>query len=192
VADTHFLLCDHPQEMDELLAAMQQALLQSTEILCEHSPADILYLIEDTSTTLISPQQYHKYCFEHISEHAEIANQAGRSLFLHMCGKLKALLPDVAKLPVAGWEALTSPPVGDTRFPEARNALPGKCLVGGTNAALWTRPAQEIIAEIEADLDQMPHHRGVVVSSAGVLPPECKPETLKQVCEWIHSYKART
>jgi uroporphyrinogen-III decarboxylase len=191
VEDTHYLLHDHPQEMDELLDAMQQQLLQSTEILCERSVADILYLIEDTSTTLISPQQYRKYCYEHISEHARIANEAGRHLLLHMCGEMKALLPDVARLPVAGWEALTSPPVGDTRLPDARAALPDKCLVGGTNAALWTLSSKEIIAELEADLERMPHHRGIVISSAGVLPPECKPETLKQVCDWVQSYSAR-
>ena len=51
------------------------------------------------------------------------------------------------------------------------------CLIGGTNAALWTRPAVEIIAQLATDLDALPHHRGLVVTSAGVMPPCCAPDT---------------
>ena len=35
---------------------------------------------------------------------------------------------------------------------------------------LWLKPANEIIAKIEQDLDELPHHRGIVVTSAGVMP----------------------
>ena len=56
---------------------------------------------------------------------------------------------------------------------------------------LWTQTTDEIIAEIEADLDVLPHHRGLVVTSAGVMPPLCKPETIKSVSDWVKEYKAR-
>jgi uroporphyrinogen-III decarboxylase len=57
---------------------------------------------------------------------------------------------------------------------------------------LWTRPPEEIIAEIERSLDALPHHRGIVVTSAGVMPPLCPPETIKAVCEWVQSYPVRS
>ncbi len=191
VEDSHFLLHDHREKMEKLFGELQRLIVESCHILCEHSPADILYMVEDTSTTLISPTQYQRYCMDHLSEVAAIAREADRNLFLHMCGEVKRLLPDIAELDVTGWEALTSPPVGNTRFAESRDALPTFCLIGGTNAALWVRPTEEIIAEIERDLDAMPHHRGVVVSSAGVLPPECSPETLKAVRAWLADYPVR-
>jgi len=81
--------------------------------------------------------------------------------------------------------------VANTTLLDGRSACPDKCLVGGTNAMLWLRPAGEIIAQIEADLDSLPHHRGIVVTSAGVMPPLCGPETIKQVCEWVRQYPAR-
>ncbi len=56
---------------------------------------------------------------------------------------------------------------------------------------LWTKTAEEIIATIDRDLGELPHHRGIVVTSAGVMPPLCKPETIKQVCEWVKQYPAR-
>jgi uroporphyrinogen-III decarboxylase len=126
-----------------------------------------------------------------VQECGEIAAAHGRLLVLHMCGLLKAILPDLSTLPAAAFEAFTSSPVGNTSFADGRSACPDKCLVGGTNATLWTRPADEIIAEIRRDLDALPHHRGLVVTSAGVMPPLATPETIRQVCDFVKSYDAR-
>jgi hypothetical protein len=83
------------------------------------------------------------------------------------------------------FEAFTSPPVGNTRLVDGRTRCPSVCLIGGTNAALWLRPAREIIAEIERDLAALPHRRGVILSSAGVMPPACDPKTVASVCAWV-------
>jgi uroporphyrinogen-III decarboxylase len=191
IENAHYLLADYPQEVEKLFEVIHQSLLRKTEILTENSPCDIFYLVENTSTTLISPEQYRKYCFRHIQEYGKIARSAGRLLLLHMCGHLKALLPDLSKLPVDGFEAFTSPTLGNTSLLDGRTACPDKCLIGGTNAMLWTRTTEEIISKIEVDLDVLPHHRGLVVTSAGVMPPMCKPETIKSVCGWVKEYEAR-
>ena len=191
VENAHYLLHDHRAEVEELFAEMHRVLLRKMEIACENSPCDLLYLGENTSTTLISPSQYHTYCYKHIGEYAQVAKDEGRLLVLHMCGHLKALLPDLARLPVAAFEAFTSPPVGNTTLLDGRAACPDKCLIGGTNAVLWTRRAGEIIAALAQALDGLPHHRGIVVTSAGVMPPLCRPETIKAACEWVKGYEAR-
>ncbi len=191
VSQAHYLLADHPGEVEELFAAIHHNLLRRTEIIAEHSLADATYLVENTSTTLISPAQYHKYCRRHISEYGEIMASFDRLLILHMCGHLKLLLPDLARMPVQAFEAFTSPPVGNTRLADGRAVCPDQCIIGGTNAALWIRPAIEIIAELERDLGVLPHHRGLVVTSAGVMPPLATPQTIKQVCDWVKAYPAR-
>ena len=81
--------------------------------------------------------------------------------------------------------------MGDTRLADGRKGCPEVCLVGGTNAALWIRPADEIIARLGRDLDSLPHHRGIVVTSAGVMPPGASPETIRRVGEWVTGYPAR-
>ncbi len=192
IENAHYFLTDYPGEVEGLFEVIHQSLLRKTEILTENSPCDMFYLVENTSTTLISPEQYRKYCYRHIQEYGKIAKGAGRLLILHMCGHLKALLPDLSRLLADGFEAFTSSPLGDTSFLDGRTACPDKCLIGGTNAVLWTRSTEEIIAEIEADLDALEHHRGLVVTSAGVMPPLCKPETIRSVCNWVKEYKART
>jgi hypothetical protein len=186
-----YLLADYPDEVEALFEAMHATLVRSAEILTAHSPVDALYMIEDTSTTYVSPKQYDRYCKPQISDYGAIVRAAGRPLMLHMCGHLLGLLPTLSVMPADGFEAYTTPPVGNTTLLDGRTACPDKTLVGGTNAALWLEPAERIIAEIAADLDALPHHRGIVISSAGMMPPGCKPETIKQVCEWVHGYEAR-
>lgn len=187
----HYLLMDHQAEVEALFDAMHRVLIRKTEFLCEHSPADAFYFSENTSTTLISPEQYQRYCARHVGDYAVITRSADRNLILHMCGHLKALLPDLAMIPAQAFEAFTTPTLGDTTLLDGRIQCPDKCLIGGTNAMLWTRPAEEIISRIESDLNELPHHRGIVVTSAGVMPPMCEPETIKQVCEWVKAYPAR-
>lgn len=186
-----WLLRDYPSEVEALFDSMQRVVLRTTEIMCAQHPADVLVSSENTSTTLISPGQFKLYCAPHLKEYAHITNEAGRSLMLHMCGHLKALLPDLADVGAQSFEAFTSPTLGNTTLLDGRTHCPNTCLIGGTNAVLWTRPGEEIIAEIERDLDVLAHHRGIVVTSAGVMPPLCTPETIKQVCDWVKQYPAR-
>ncbi len=191
VENAHYFLADYPGEVEALFDAMMRPLLRRTEILADRSPANILYLIENTSTTLISPEQFRRYAVPQIRAVGETVAAADATLVLHMCGKLKALLADIATLPAAGVEAFTAPPLGDTTLADGRAACPDACFVGGTHAMLWTRPAREIIAHVERSLDALPHHRGIVVTSAGVMPPMCEPETIKAVCEWVKQYPAK-
>jgi uroporphyrinogen-III decarboxylase len=97
----------------------------------------------------------------------------------------------LAEMPVEVFEAFTSPTVGNTTLLDGRTACPNICLMGGTNAALWLRPVKEIIANIERSLDALPHHRGIILTSGGVQPPICPPETIKAVSDWLKTYPLR-
>jgi hypothetical protein len=191
IENAQYLLADHTQEVETLFDAMHRVLLRRTEIAASHHPADLLYFTENTSTTLISPDQYRRHCLRHLTAYGEILRAADRNLVLHMCGHLKALLPDLARVPARAFEAFTSPTLGNTTLLDGRTACPDTCLVGGTNAMLWLRPAKEIVAQIEKALIALPHHRGIVLTSAGVMPPRCAPETIRTVCAWVHAYPAR-
>jgi uroporphyrinogen-III decarboxylase len=191
VKNAHLLLADYPDEMTEMFEAIHRVVCEKAKIQAEHSPADALYMTENTSTTLISPAQYMTYCYDHIVEYARICNAFDKPLILHMCGHLKALRPELATIPARAFEAFTSPTLGNTTLLDGRVSCPETCLVGGTNAMLWTRSTGEIISQIERDLDALPHERGIVVTSAGVMPPLCEPDTIREVCEWTKNRAAR-
>lgn len=186
-----YLLADCPATVQGLFAAMQKANLRRAEIISDTTPADFLYLTENTSTTLHSPDQFRRHALPEIRACAEACGARGKPLVLHMCGHLRALLADLETLPVAGYEAFTSPPVGNATLADGRAASPGKCLIGGTNAALWLQPAERIIAELRTHLDALPHHRGLIPSSSGVMPPGAAPETIRAVIDWLHQYPLR-
>ena len=187
VENAHFFLADYPDETQALFDAMHRVLRRKVEIAADTSPADTLLLSENTSTTLISPGQYRALNKPMLVEYADICRGAGRRLVLHMCGHLKALLPDLAEVGATAFEAFTSPTVGNTTLLDGRLACPDVCLIGGTNAALWMRDnAPAIIAQLEHDIAELPHRRGIVISSAGVMPALCSPETIRRVCEWVH------
>jgi hypothetical protein len=101
------------------------------------------------------------------------------------------LLPDLARVGAHAFEAFTAPTLGNATLLDGRTACPDVCLIGGTHAMLWTQPAKAIIAGIEAALNELPHHRGLGISSAGVMPPQCVPETIRTVCDWVKSFPAR-
>ncbi|MFW5857706.1 MAG: uroporphyrinogen decarboxylase family protein [Planctomycetota bacterium] len=191
VENAHYLLLDEQDRVEALFDAIQRVERRRTEVTTALAPADIFYMVENTSTTLISPEQYRTYCAEHIREVGEVARANGKRMILHMCGTLKDLLPQLSALPVCGFEAFTSPPVGNTTFVDGRAGCPDKCLIGGTNATLWTHPADAIIAEADAHLGALPHHRGLVYTSAGQMPPLARPDTIKAVFDWVKAYPLR-
>ena len=189
VENAHLFLADYEEDVITLFFELDRNLVSRIDLLVEHSPADMLMLVENTSTSLISPEQYRSYSAETIAGYAEKVRGSGKAMVLHMCGFLKALLPQLTQIGAHAFEAFTSPPVGNTPLHAGRNSSDDICLIGGTNAALWLEPAETIIAAIEADFEKLPHLRGIIPSSAGVMPPLAGPEKIRSVCQWINRYR---
>ena len=185
-----YLLYDHPDLVEGLFSEMHRVLLRRAGIIAEHHPFPVVYSVENTSTTLISPDMFRRHCMPVLTEYGDIVTGAGKTHMLHMCGKLGDLLDDIGSLPAQANEAFTSAPVGDTSLLDGRTHMPDRCLVGGTNATLWLEPANRIIETIERDLSALPHQRGIVLTSGGVMPPACKPETIRAVRDWVATQAA--
>jgi uroporphyrinogen-III decarboxylase len=185
VEAAHYLLADHREAVEALFEALHACLCAAAEIIADHSPADAVYCVENTSTTLISPDMFRRYSMRYLRDYGERLASGGKMQILHQCGHLKALLPDMAELPAAAMEAYTTPPVGNATLADGRSACPRLCLIGGTNAALWLRPAEDIIGELEVGLAALPHLKGLIISSAGVMPPAATPEKIKAVADWV-------
>ena len=191
IAETQYMLMDYEKEMEELLEAMHGDLVRRLHCILKYSTADLMYMIEDTSTTYMSPTQFKKYCRPYLMEYNEICLSYGKKLGLHMCGHLDDLLDDLSIMNIAVFEAFTTPPIGNTHLIDGKEKCPNTCLLGGTNAVLWTKSPDEICRGIKSELDAMENHRGIVITSGGVIPPECSPETLKVVCEFVALYPAK-
>lgn len=184
---TYYYLADYPEEMEELIEIMHQDRLRYLHVLVEHVPYRYVMSVENTSTTLLSPQVFEQYPRRHLREYGDIIEKAGKTHILHQCGKLKALLPSIDDLPAAAVEAYTTPPVGNTTLADRSTLAAGTAIIGGTNAALWLRSPEEICAAIEADIARAGGIRGVVLTSAGVMPPSATIDKVAKVRDWART-----
>ena len=129
--NVYFLMDDYPQEMEELLAVMHRRNCEYYE-LAAAAPGEVVRPFEDTSTTLVSPDLYRRYCLRQLQDYRDICHADGKLFVPHMCGLLKGVLPELAETAVDGIEALTPPPLGDCPIGLAREKLgPKVTLIGG-------------------------------------------------------------
>ncbi len=178
---TYFFMADYPDEIDELIELMHQDSLSRLRVIAEHAPCDYIVSVENTSTTLLSPEVFERYCWRHLKEYGQVIKEHGKSHIMHMCGTLRDLLPKIDELPADVIEAYTSPPIGNTTVADRANLCSSKAIIGGTDATLWMQPAEEICDSIERSLEDAGGMRGVVLTSAGVMPPAASIEKIKAV-----------
>jgi len=183
-ASTYYFFADYPEEMDEVIECMHQDNLRRLRVILDHAPYDYVVTTENTSTTLLSPKVFETYPWRHLNEYAHLIKAHGKSHIMHMCGTLKDLLPKIDELPSDAIEAYTSPPVGNTTIADRARLCPNIAIVGGTDATLWLRPVEEICRRIERDLDEAGGIRGVVLTSAGVMPPGASIEKIARIREF--------
>ena len=189
--ETHVLLHEHPGEMDELIELMHAACLRMAAAVAKATPADIVVSVENTSTTLISPAQFEKYCYRHLCEYGRAIEAAGKIHELHQCGHLLKLLERIDTIPAASIEAFTAPTLGNTRLADGRTKAPSKTLIGGTRVNTWLEPVDAIKEYILGELAACLDHRRIVLTTAGVAPPACPAETFRQIGEWLPTIPVR-
>ncbi|HJN15091.1 MAG TPA: uroporphyrinogen decarboxylase family protein [Armatimonadota bacterium] len=186
--NTYFFFADYPDEMDELIAIMHQDRVRYIKALVASTPLDYICCVENTSTTLMSPEIFEKYCWQHLMEYGTIMADAGKQQVLHQCGKLRQLLPKIDELPAVAIEAYTTPPVGDTTLADRVNLSPNTAIIGGTDVTLWLKPANAIVDTIEGWLRDAGTMNGVVLTSAGVMTPHCPMDRIIEVRNRLYDF----
>jgi hypothetical protein len=127
----YYLMEDCPEETEALLTAMHRRNCEYYEMAAE-APGEVVRSFEDTSTTLVSPELYRRWCLRQLRDYRDICHAEGKLFVPHMCGLLKGVLPELRDTAVDGIEAITPPPLGDTPIGLAREVLgPKVTLIGG-------------------------------------------------------------
>ncbi|MFW6189004.1 MAG: uroporphyrinogen decarboxylase family protein [Planctomycetota bacterium] len=169
--NTAYLMHDEAELFDEVIGLMHRDRLRNLKALLPHVAADSFWLTENTTTTLISPAQFEKYCMPQLEEYGRLVREHGLVAVHHMCGLLDDLLEMIDRLPAHANEAYTTPPVGNVMLAAGRKRMASKALIGGTNATLWLAPVEKIVETVAEDLSNCPDRRKIFLTSAGVLPP---------------------
>jgi hypothetical protein len=146
-----YAVADYPDEMHDLMEAMHKSNLDCYEVMAK-SPAEIIIVYEDTSTTVMSPRWFDMYCADYLNQYADVVHKVGKIYISHMCGKLKGMRYQVANLTVDGVDSICPPTTGDTWAHEALEMWPGKVVIGGIEPPALKRMSVDQTKEYVLDI----------------------------------------
>lgn len=186
VEGTCFLLADHPAELRTCLERMHAANLEALRVAAE-GPAEVIICYEDTSSTLLSPELYRRYCAPSLDEYADLCRAAGKCFLVHMCGKLAAFGADFKAARFDGIESVCPPTTGDIWPHEARAAWgDDKIIFGGLEpAALAWMNIQETTAYVDRVLDALPTFRRFILGTGDATAHGTPVANLRAVSEAV-------
>lgn len=131
LVNAYALLADYPEEFSELLAIMHSRRVQEYEICARRMPCEAFMPVENTSTTMISPDIYEKYSLPQIRDLVDIMHRHNKKVILHMCGLIRDLLPLIKQTGADGINALCEQPIGNTPFETAMDVLGNDIIIWG-------------------------------------------------------------
>jgi uroporphyrinogen-III decarboxylase len=189
---TYLLLHDHRDEVEDILDKLHASLKRYVEVLAA-SPAQVVIQYENTSTTLLSPTIFRRYCLPYLNDYADILKRAGKIHLIHMCGTLHSLVDDIAQGHFNGICDVAPPPTGDLPLDEAAAKLPGKVVIGGIDANTFIcRDAELVKAEVSNLIQHIKPFRGVLLGSGDVTPRGTPVENLRTIRSLVDTIGAYT
>lgn len=179
--NTYYLLHDYPYEVEAILERLHQSQRLTVERIAE-SPARVVIEYENTSSTLLSPKVFHRHCLPYLNEYTEILRSAGKIYLVHMCGKLKAFLTDLAEAGFDGIADISPEPTGNLTLDEAAVCLPGKIVAGGIDATTFIDTDLSRVESTMARLiERIKPYPGVLLGSADTVPRGTSLETFRLI-----------
>lgn len=190
IENTAYMLEDEPEQMKSLFEAMHQLNLKAYRIIAQ-SPAQVCFTYEDTSTTVLSRNQYVNYCAPCLDEYARIMHQAGKVYIVHMCGKLKGFAGEIGAGCMDGIDSLCPPTTGDFWAHEARASWPDKVIIGGLEPPFMQRAGEEQMIRYAVNvINRMAPGAGFILSSGDAVSYGTPVVNLRRVTDIVQRYCA--
>jgi len=190
--NTYYLLQDHPAEVEDILEKLHVSLKRHVEVFAE-GPAQVVIQYENTSSTLLSPDIFRRYCLPRLNEYADILMGAGKTFLVHMCGKLQAFVGDIDGGRFTGIADIPPPPTGDLPLDEAKTRMPEKIVIGGIDPTVFLSHDTKLLeAEVSGLIERIKPHRGVLLGSADTAPRGTPVENFRLIGKLVETVGAYT
>ena len=180
-----YSIMDFPELVQETLDSMYRVSREAAEI-AANSSSPVFLSWEDTSTTNISPQYYRDYILPEINMWCDILHKKGKRYVQHACGRLKALLPDMAGSKIDVLESVSPAPTGDVDLHDLDRIFP-ECIsiVGGIEpVTLLNASEEEVLGKARELLDIM-KNRGYILANSDSCPPGVSIEKFKALARLV-------
>jgi hypothetical protein len=135
-------VADHPEAMYELAGIHRRQALAVVEQVVDLPGVTIFEVPDNLDSMFYSPRLFREFCLPLLRQAAAMIHTRRKYLFIHACGKLKALAPLIVESGVDCVEGQAHPPLGDWHLHEARALSPELIVCGGmtANEQEWRGP----------------------------------------------------
>ena len=145
-----YFVSDHAQEMRDLARVYEKKSLEYLEQVVDLPDVYVFEVPDNVDTLFYPPRWFREFCLPILKRQADIIHARGKCLFLHACGRLKALAPLFVEAGVDCLEGQAPPPVGDWYLHEARSVSDRFIVCGGMAAPQQELRGANASAEIDA------------------------------------------
>ncbi|NIM92405.1 MAG: hypothetical protein GTO18_01650 [Anaerolineales bacterium] len=182
----YYFLADYPDEMDGLMEIMHAKNLEACEIIAE-SPAEVVILYENISTSIMSPHMFGDYVQGHLNEYADLYHAAGMKVLVHACGKLKDIADEIGEGHYDGVCDIAPEPTGDLSLSEAKRIWGDrKVAMGGIDATAFVSLTPDTMKQhVRSICERIAGYRGVVLGSGDAVPFGTPMENLKAISDVV-------
>jgi uroporphyrinogen-III decarboxylase len=161
---------EQPEEVQEYIELNRRWHARLAEIAAE-CPAKCIIIGENISD-MISPKYWRKYCLPIYEMYRKQLEGTGKTLGVHMDGRLGHLKKEIAETPINLIDSLTVPPTGDVSLAEAKRIWPDKTIFVNTAPHLaWAKP-EEVRKGYEALASEWGSKKGLLLELIEELPLE--------------------
>ena len=161
---------EQPDELQEYIDLNKRWHSRLAE-LAAGSPADWVF-IGDHISDMTSPRYYREYCLPIYEIYSKQLAGTGKTLTVHMDGRLGNLRKEIAETPIDAVESFSVPPTGDMTLAEARSTWPDKMIFINTASHLaWAEP-EEVRTFYEALAQEWGSKKGFLLELSEQLPLE--------------------
>ena len=141
-----YFVTDHPSEMRELALIWGKKSLEYLEAVVDLKDVWVFEVADNLDSPFYPPRWFKEFCVPVLQKQAQMVHSRGKYLFVHACGRLKALAPLFLEANLDCVEGQAPPPMGDWHLHQAR-ALSDRLIVCGGMAA----PEQELSGATAAE-----------------------------------------
>lgn len=177
------------EAFDETIELMYESDDPIYESICE-APARFVYFGENLSSDLISPNLFSLYLNPYYKKRSSQLHAKGKSIFLHIDGGMRGLLPLLSGAGIDCAQSLTPAPFGDLKIQDLRRA-------GGDDIVLWGGLAGVLFSKIYSPqllrsavqdvMDTYIDDRRFIIGVSDQVPPDGEIERVKTVSEAIEA-----
>jgi uroporphyrinogen-III decarboxylase len=184
---------DMPDLLKEAVDRYNANLLDLADVVCK-SPAHCIFISDNFSSDVQPPHFFEEWSKAFYAELAEKVHKAGKSLVVHIDGKLRGAIDMLKRVGVDAGDAITPTPMGDLSPQQCRDeAGPDFILSGGIAPNLWleTSPERPFIDKVKEWLELRKQSPRLILAAGDQVPigtPESRIRLIKELVEEFGRY----